>query len=90
MDSEIVRRAAFVAHLKLSDEEIAAYCDDFDALLERFQALDGIEGEDIEGFTPVPVEDVLREDVPSMDIPADELMKDMDTYDGYVRGPKIA
>ena len=52
--------------------------------------LDEIPGEDTEGFTPVPVEDVLRDDVPSSEIPPEELLRDMRTYDGYVRGPKLS
>lgn len=90
MDREIVERAARIAHLDLTANELDRYEKDLTEILDHFQMLDEIPGEDTEGFTPVPVEDVLRDDVPSSEIPPEELLRDMRTYDGYVRGPKLS
>ena len=34
--------------------------------------------------------DVLRDDEPRMEIDADVLLRDMDTYERYVRGPRLS
>ena len=50
-----------------------------------------VEGfDDAVGFNPITVADVLREDVPSVEIDPDELLKDMRTYERYVRGPRLS
>jgi len=36
------------------------------------------------------VEDVVREDIPKVEYDADQLLKDMDTYERYVRGPRLS
>jgi len=33
---------------------------------------------------------VLRDDEPRMDIDPDVLLRDMNTYEGYVRGPRLS
>ena len=39
---------------------------------------------------PIEVADVLRDDEPRMEIDADVLLRDMDTYERYVRGPRLS
>ncbi len=90
MDREVVERVARIAHLNLTDEELEKYRNDLSEILEYFQMLDEIPGDDTVGFNPVIIEDALREDEPSMKIEPGELLKGMNTYDNYVRGPKLA
>ena len=46
--------------------------------------------EEIDGINPIEVADVLRDDEPRMEIDADVLLRDMDTYERYVRGPRLS
>lgn len=90
MDRELVEKTAHISHLKLTDGEIEMYGKDLSEILDYFQMLDEAPEADILGFNPVEIADVYREDEPHMDISADELLKDMNTYDGYVRGPRLS
>ena len=45
---------------------------------------------DKRGINPIEVADVLRDDEPRMEIDADVLLRDMDTYERYVRGPRLS
>lgn len=90
MDREIVERVARIAHLKLTEEELEKYSVDLGEILEYFEMLDEAPGLDNFGFNPVEIGDVLREDEPSMEIPSEECLKKMKTYDGYVRGPRLS
>lgn len=89
MDREIVERVARIAHLNLTEEEFEKYTKDLEDILDYFAMLDGAPCIENKGFNPVEIADALREDVPSMDIPAEECTKDMKTYDGYIRGPRL-
>lgn len=89
MNREIVEKTARVAHIALTDEELDRYSADLD---EIFKCLDIIiDAPEIEnrGFNPVEIANVLREDVPSMEIPSEDCLKDMKIYDGYIKGPRI-
>ena len=90
MDRDIVEKAARIAHLDLTEEELERYEKDLTEILDYFQMLDEIPGEDAIGFNPLIVADVLREDEPHTDIKPDLLLKDMKTYDDYVRGPELS
>ena len=90
MDREIVERVARIAHLDLTDDELERYSADLGEILEYFEMLDEAPRIENRGFNPVEIPDALREDVPSMDIPAEDCLKDMKTYDGYVRGPRLS
>ena len=90
MDRDTVVRVARIAHLYLTEEELDRYSIDLGEILGYFEMLDEAPGLENKGFNPVPIADVLREDVPKMDIPAEECTKDMKVYDGFVRGPRLA
>lgn len=90
MDREIVERVARIAHLDLTEEELARYEKDLTEILDYFQMLDEIPGEDTLGFNPIIVADAFREDEPVTEIDPDDLLKGMQTYDDYVRGPKLS
>jgi len=90
MDREIVERVARIAHLSLTEEELERYSVDLGEILEYFEMLDEAPGKENTGFNPVPVPDVLRDDEPSMEIPAEDCTRDMRTYDGFIRGPRLS
>ena len=90
MDREIVERVAMIAHLDLTEEELERYEKDLTEILDYFQMLDEIPGEDTLGFNPIIVADAFREDEPVTEIDPDELLKDMKTYDDYIRGPRLS
>jgi len=90
MDKETVVRVARTAHLALTEEEIEKFCSDLGDILDWFKVLDEAPGHDGIGVNPTLVSDVMRDDVPSQEFSQPELLKDMKTYDQYVRGPKLA
>lgn len=89
MDKEIVARVARAAHIKLSEEELEKYSKDLSDILDYFKVLDEAPDHEGAGVNPVEIADVLREDVPDQRIDSAELLKDMKTYDNYIRGPKL-
>lgn len=89
MDKEVVARVAKTAHIKLTDEELERYSKDLGDILDYFKLLDEAPGHEGTGVNPVEISDALRDDVPSQDIDPDELLKDMKTYERYIRGPKL-
>lgn len=90
MDRETVERVARAAHLALSAEELDRYCKDLSEILDYFRILDESPEEDGCGVNPTEVADILRDDVPGIFIDPYELLKDMKTYDNYVRGPRLS
>ena len=56
----------------------------------NFELLDEAPESDKRGINPIEVADVLRDDEPRMEIDADVLLRDMDTYERYVRGPRLS
>jgi len=89
MDRDIVEKVAKNAHIALSEVELDRYTADLDEMLNRFEALDDAKGEEGYGVNPTDVADILRDDVPGIFIDPSELLKDMKTYEGYVRGPRL-
>lgn len=90
MDRETVERVARTAHIRLTEDEIQRYGDDLTEILTYFELLDEAPESDERGINPVEIADVLRDDEPSMDIDSDVLLRGMDTYEGYVRGPRLS
>lgn len=90
MDKEIVARVAKVSRLRLSEADIERYGKDLQDILDSFAVLDSAPASENYDFNPIPVQDVLREDEPAIFIDPYELTKHMDSYDGYVRGPKLS
>lgn len=89
MDRNVVERVAKVSRLNLTEEELEEFRSDLEDILDYFEMLDSASAEEAFAFNPVDIADVLREDVPHSDIDPKELLRDMNTYDGYVRGPKL-
>ena len=90
MDRATVERVARAAHIKLTEDELKRYSDDLNDILTYFELLDAAPECEASGVNPVEVADVLRDDEPHMDIDPDLLLKDMDTYERYIRGPRLS
>ena len=90
MDIEKVKRVAKVARLELTDEELKKFAQDLEDILNSFSVLDEAPGLTEYDFNPVPVNDVLREDQVGQEFDPAMLRAMMDTYEDYVRGPKLS
>jgi len=89
MDEETFKRIAKAAHLAFSDEESKRYLAELNEILALVNELDDAPGEDGFGVIPIDVADVLRDDIPDLSYDPYELLKDMKTYENYVRGPRL-
>ena len=90
MDRQTVERAARTAHIKLTEEELDRYSKDLGDILGYFELLDEAPECDSYGIDPIGVTDIIREDEPRIEFDSDALLKDMNTYDRYVRGPRLS
>ncbi len=90
MDVKTVRNVAKFAHIALTDEEAERYCKDLGDILSYFELLNEAPECNERGVNPILVEDVTRDDVPRIEYDADVLLRDMDTYERYVRGPRLS
>jgi aspartyl-tRNA(Asn)/glutamyl-tRNA(Gln) amidotransferase subunit C len=90
MDIEKVKRVAKVARLELTDEELKKFAQDLEDILNNFSVLDEAPGLTEYDFNPIPVNDVLREDQVGQEFDPALLRAMMDTYEDYVRGPKLS
>jgi aspartyl-tRNA(Asn)/glutamyl-tRNA(Gln) amidotransferase subunit C len=90
VDIGTVRRVARIARLRLTPEEEERFAKDLEEILAYMDVLDEAEASDRHDFNPVPVKDVLREDVEGRDVDAETLLDSMDTYERMVRGPKLS
>lgn len=90
MDRETVERVARTAHIKLTEEELERYSRDLGDILGYFELLDEAPECGSHGIDPIGVADVLRDDEPREGGDADELLRDMNTYERYVRGPRLS
>jgi len=90
MDTDMIRHIADVARIGLSDEELKKFKKEIDEILDVLNSLNGAPKNDSLCFDPIGVSDVLREDVPIIDSTVEEMLGSMKTYDGFIRGPKVA
>lgn len=90
MDVKTVQDVAKFAHIELTDEELERYCKDLSEIMSYFELLNEAPECNERGVNPIVVEDVLRDDVPKEEYDSDELLRDMDTYERYVRGPRLS
>ena len=86
-EEELERRTA---HIRLTEEELERYSGDLGDILGYFELLDEAPNCDSYGIDPIGVADVTRDDEPRMTIDADRLLRDMNTYERYVRGPRLS
>ena len=90
MELDVVRKVAQIARLELSPEELEEFSKDLEEILEYLSVLDEAPSDEGHDFNPVPIEDVLREDLPSLEIDPLDLRELMNTYQDWVRGPRLA
>jgi len=90
MDVKTVKDVAKFAHIELTEEELEKYCKDLSDIMEYFELLNEAPECSERGVNPILVEDILRDDVPKEEYDSDALLKDMDTYERYVRGPRLS
>ncbi len=90
MDRQTVERVARTAHIKLTEEELDRYSMDLGDILGYFELLDEAPECDSFGIDPIGVADITREDEPRMEFDPDRLLEGMNTYDRYVRGPRLS
>jgi aspartyl-tRNA(Asn)/glutamyl-tRNA(Gln) amidotransferase subunit C len=90
MDRDTILKVAKVARLELSEEEMVRYAKDLEDILDSFSVLDEAPMNEAYTFNPIPVVNVLREDEPGQDIDDELLRKQLETYDNYVRGPRLS
>lgn len=90
MDLEVVRKVARIARLELSQEELEEFSRDLEEILEYLSGLDEAPSFEEYGFNPIPVEDMMREDNPHLDIDPALLRDLLETYQDWVRGPKLS
>lgn len=90
MDPDVVRKVAKIARLDLTDEEVEDFSRDLEEILDYFSVLDQAPTREACRLNPVDIEDVLREDGPYMDIDPGVLRRLMNTYEDWVRGPRLS
>ena len=89
MDKEMIKHTADVARIRLDDNEAERFKQEIDKLLVILDLMNNAPACNDFLFDPVNVSDALRDDVPIIDSSAEEMLRSMSMYDGYVRGPKI-
>jgi aspartyl-tRNA(Asn)/glutamyl-tRNA(Gln) amidotransferase subunit C len=90
MDKATVERVARAAHIKLTEEELEMYSKDLNDILSYFELLDEAPECDSYGLNPIEVADIMRDDEPVVAYDPDVLLRNMNTYEGYVRGPRLS
>ena len=86
-----VRYVANLARLELSDEEVAIFQPQLEAILKHAEALAGL---DVNGIDPTahaaPVFDRMRADVPHESLPPSAVLQNApDQAQGQIRVPKV-
>jgi len=86
-----VRYVAQLARLELSDEEIARFQPQLEAIIEHVETLTQL---DVEGIEPTahaaPVFDRMRDDTPGVSLPIEAVMQNApDSSQNQIRVPKV-
>lgn len=89
MDRDTLDRVAQNAHLRLTEEESEEFHREFTEVLDYFSALDDMPVRGITKLDPVNRAGTVRDDVPVTEFDSEDVLRGIDTYDGYVRGPKL-
>ncbi len=91
INTELVKRVAANARLKLKEEEIKKFAAEMKEILATFEKLAEVNTKDVEpSFHPVPVKNIVREDEPGKCLDREEaLALTPHKKNGYFRGPKV-
>lgn len=86
VDEEDVEHVAWLARLELTEEEVAAFADDMEDVLEHFDRLDEVEGEP---GVPDRFVNVFRDDEVEECLSREEALRNApETEDGFFVGPE--
>jgi len=87
VDAEEVRHVAELARVRLDDDEVEEFADQFGDILEYFEALDEVPETDREG----ELVNVMRPDEVEEGLSQEEALSNADeTEDGFFVGPKVS
>jgi aspartyl-tRNA(Asn)/glutamyl-tRNA(Gln) amidotransferase subunit C len=86
-----VVHVAHLARLELTDDEIDLFTDQLGAVLEHAQDVAALQTDGVPATAhPLPIENVLRDDVPAPSVDRDEVLAQAPaTEDGRFRVPRI-
>ncbi len=89
MEKDILEKVAHAAHFAVTEEEAIFFAEELSDLLNDLEVLDKAPVDDWAGVTPIEVPDLLRDDEPKNNYDVVEILKDMRTYDNYIKGPRL-
>ncbi len=91
IDEAQVRHVAKLSRLTLSDAEVAAFAGQLTHILNYFHQIRSLDTEGIEPMAhPLPVTDVLREDVPAPSLSTEEALAAAPAREGgFFRVPRV-
>lgn len=89
LDHDMIEKVARLSRLRLSPEEEKQLLADFQEILAAFSLLDEAEVECDPAFHAIEIENLMREDMPSIEISPDEMLEQMKTLQRYIRGPRM-
>ena len=91
MPESIVEKVAGIARIHLTDSEKKKFERDMKSILEAFGSLDRAKTDGVEpAFQPIPVKDVLREDVIEPCLTQEEALSNTKHKEnGFFKGPKV-
>ncbi len=87
----LVERIAELARLRFSAEELDAFAEQFQRIVEFISVIESLELEGVEPMTHVvPTENAFREDVPQPSLPREEALRNAPQHNGvFFRVPKL-
>ena len=89
MEKDTLEAVAHNAHLKLTEDESDKFHKELTEVLNYFSLLDEVPVRKVTKLDPIGTSGTARKDVPESKIDSDKILKGIDTYDGYVRGPRL-
>lgn len=89
IDHDTIEKVARLSRLRLTPEEEKQLLADFQEILTAFSLLDEAEAECDPAFHAIEIENLMREDDPSIEISPDEILERMRTLQRYIRGPRM-
>lgn len=89
--SEQVAHLAMLAHIEMTDEELAAMAAELEVIVESVKSVSDAVSDDIPATShPIPLKNVFREDVVGETLTADEALSGApDAEDGKFKVPAI-
>lgn len=91
VDRGSVKRAAEVARLRLSDDELGRFSKDLSSILVHFRLLQKADTRGLEpSFQPMPMQNVLREDRVEKGLSQKEALADAKLRENaFFKGPRV-